>query len=164
MHGGKQKGVEHPLVLGSFQSAKRVQRTPGLEHGMRTMHNRPSLKKDLIGIGLIEYREMNPVGAKLSNHDRPCLGQDSSGRDGAATDSAADLIDLQPTPRARKNELSFTIIDQPTRAANGASLSSMASDELPNRLMGTTASRCETSCRLVGRVPVLNQLERLLSE
>ena len=150
MHGGKQKRVKDLLVVGSLQRLKSFHRTARLGNRMGSFDHRPSLKQNLIGIGLIEDGEVNPVGSKLSHDERASFSQNSSGGDRASADSTGDLTGLEAAPDTREHELAFTIIDQSTRTSDRTAFSTMSPNELPDGFMRTTGPSAELTSRLVG--------------
>lgn len=164
MHGRKQKRVENLLVIKSLQALQPFQGTTWLENRMRTVHHGPSLKENLIGIRLVEHREMNPVGAKFPHDDRPSFGQDSSSRNGTSTDSTTDLTDFESTTNPGQHECSLAIIDQSTGTSHRTAFSTMSTDELPDGLVGAPTLGGQMTGGLIGGIALLNHLKSLPGE
>ena len=150
MHGGKQKRVKDLLVVGSLQRLKSFHRTARLGNRMGSFDHGPSLKQNLVGIGLIEDGEVNPVRAKLPHDDRPSFSQYSSRGDGASADSTPDLAGLEAAPNTRQHELALPVIDQPPRTSNRPAFATMPSNELSDGLMRATGPSAQLASRLVG--------------
>ena len=113
------------------------------DHGM-------SLKQNLIGVGLVEDGEVNPVGAKPSDDDRPGFSENSSGGHRASTDSAADLTDFEAAPNPRQDKLAFPVIDESARTSDRTAFSTMPPNELPDGFMRTTGPGAQLTSRLIG--------------
>ena len=117
---------------------------------MGAFDHRPRLKQNLIGTGLIEDGEVNPIGTKLTHDERASFSENSSRGDRASADSTADLAGFEAAPDTRQYELAFPVIDQATRTSDRTAFSTMSPNELPDGLMRTTGPSAQLTSRLVG--------------
>ena len=73
MHRWKQKRFKDALVINGLQFLQSLKRLAMLEDRLCSVHDRPGLEDDLIGIRLIEHCKMDPTWPELTQHDGPGL-------------------------------------------------------------------------------------------
>ena len=138
-------GFAKRMNLLKERAASRLDR-PSVHHVTRSEQN-------VLGISLIEGRQIDPAGAKSTQSIRTSLGSDPADRRRAASEALGELRGIKAPFDPLEHQPSLTSAHPAPHAPNGTSFTAMPSDQLPDGLVGTGALGSDLQCGLVERLP-----------